>query len=312
MAGLIAKHHTDEDAAREYLEKQLWPDGPACPKCGLVGEAYKLEGETTRKGLYKCAGCREPFTVTMGTIFEDSHIPLHKWLFAIYLMCSSKKGISAHQLWRNLWGTDESGKQLGSYKTAWFMAHRIRWALGQEPVAGRLAGIVEVDETYIGGKERSGVANSKYSKKQAVVALLQRQGEVRAFPVDRITLNNIEPVLKAHIEPEGQLMTDESSVYGRPQDYFATHDRVNHKQKQYSRRVNGLTITTNSVEGFFSLIKRGNYGTFHHWGRPYTQQYLNEFTFRYGTRKMSDHERNAAAIQKTSGKRLTLKEPKRA
>jgi transposase-like protein len=132
MAGLIAPHHQDERAARVYLEQVLWPDGPVCPKCGVIDEAYRLRGETTRDGLYKCAGCRAPFTVTMGTIFEDSHIPLHKWLLAIYLMCSSKKGMSAHQLWRNLWGVDEeTGKQKGSYKTVWFMAHRIRWALGK-------------------------------------------------------------------------------------------------------------------------------------------------------------------------------------
>ena len=144
-----------EDAARVYLEAKLWPDGPVCPKCGLIDEAYKLEGETTRKG-YASSGCRQPFTVTMGTIFEDSHIPLHKWLFAIYLMCSSKKGMSAHQLWRNLWGVDETGKQLGSYKTAWFMEHRIRWALGQEPIVSKLQGVVEIDEVYIGGKGHFG------------------------------------------------------------------------------------------------------------------------------------------------------------
>jgi hypothetical protein len=127
MAGIIAPHHHDETAARKYLEARLWPDGPVCPHCGIIGEAFRLKGETTRDGLWKCSACREPFTVTIGTIFEDSHIPLHKWLFAIYLMCSSKKGMSAHQLWRNLWGVDETGRQLGSYKTAWFMAHRIRW-----------------------------------------------------------------------------------------------------------------------------------------------------------------------------------------
>jgi transposase-like protein len=143
MAGVIQAHHQDEDAARAYFEAKLWPDGPVCPKCGVINEAFKLNGETTRNGLWKCKSCREPFTVTIGTIFEDSHIPLQKWLFAIYLMCSSKKGMSAHRLWRNLWGTDENGKQLGSYKTAWFMAHRIRWALGQKPISDRLKGIVE-------------------------------------------------------------------------------------------------------------------------------------------------------------------------
>ncbi|MBV9761482.1 MAG: transposase [Acidobacteriaceae bacterium] len=155
MAELIARHHRDEEAARDYLERLLWPDGPVCPKCG-VNEAYKLDGETTRGGLYKCAGCRAPFTVTMGTIFEGSHIPLHKWLFAIYLMCSWKKGISAHQLWRSVWGVDEeTGKTKGSYKTAWFMAQRIRWTLGQEPAVSTLAR-AEIDECYIGGKVRTG------------------------------------------------------------------------------------------------------------------------------------------------------------
>ena len=129
MAGIIAPQYQDEAKARKHLEAIRWPEGPVCPHCGVIDEAYKLKGESTRDGLYKCAGCRKPFTVTVGTIFEDSHIPLHKWLLAIHLMCSSKKGISAHQLWRNLWGTDENGKQLGSYRTAWFMAHRIRWAL---------------------------------------------------------------------------------------------------------------------------------------------------------------------------------------
>src|ERR1017187_3571177 len=183
MAGLIAAHHQDADAAREHLERLLWPDGAICPHCGLIGEAYKLEGKTTRKGLYKCAGCREPFTVTVGTIFEDSHIPLHKWLLAIHLMASSKKGISAHQLMRNL--------ELGSYRTAWFMAHRIRWALTQEPIKEALDGIVEVDETYVGGKLRTAPQSTKpgerprdraagTSNKAVVVAVLQRGGSVRS------------------------------------------------------------------------------------------------------------------------------------
>lgn len=159
MATIQAPQYHDEEAARKHLEETVWPDGPVCPHCGLIGESYKLAGKTTRKGLYKCAGCREPFTVTVGTIFEDSKIPLHKWLLAVHLMCSSKMGISAHQLWRNLWGVDEkTGKQLGSYRTAWFMAHRIRWALGREPMVSKLKGIVEVDDAYIGGKQRVGSA----------------------------------------------------------------------------------------------------------------------------------------------------------
>ncbi len=152
MAGSVAPQFQNEKAARKHLEATLWPDGPACPHCGIIGKAFALKGETTRDGLYKCSACREPFTVTIGTIFEDSHIPLHRWLLAIHLMCSSKKGISAHQLWRDLWGINaETGKPNGSYRSAWFMARRIRWALGREPVTSKLAGIVEIDEAYVGG-----------------------------------------------------------------------------------------------------------------------------------------------------------------
>jgi hypothetical protein len=224
MAGLIASHHQDEDAAREYLEKQLWPDGPVCPHCGIIGEAYKLNGETTRKGLWKCSACRKPFTVTVGTIFEDSKIPLHKWLFAIYLMCSSKKGMSAHQLWRNLWGVDEEGNQLGSYKTAWFMCHRIRWALGQEPVASRLKGIFEIDEVLIGGKQRIGPVredgtNPRWGrnvndKKTPVTTILHRDGAVRSYP--KITGEQLRPVPRSPLP--GLLDT---SVAGTPQ---SAHD----------------------------------------------------------------------------------------
>src|SRR5205085_3394660 len=155
MAGLLAPQYQDEDAARAHVEKTRWPEGPICPHCGVVNEAYKLtprpeSKEPVRNGVWKCKACDKQFTATVGTIFEDSHIPLHKWLFAIHLMCSSKKGISAHQLWRNLWGVDENGRQQGSYRTAWFMAHRIRWALGQEPMAAKLKGIIELDETWVG------------------------------------------------------------------------------------------------------------------------------------------------------------------
>ena len=240
MAGLIAPNHTDEDAARSYLEKQLWPDGPVCPHCGLIGEAYKLEGETTRNGLYKCAGCRQPFTVTVGTIFEDSKIPLHKWLFAIYLMCSSKKGMSAHQLWRNLWGTDENGKQLGSYKTAWFMCHRIRWALGQEPVSSKLKGVFEIDEVWIGGKQRLGslkTEEGKYAKlwgrnvrdnKTPVTTILHRDGDVRSHPM--ITGEQLRPILGEMVEQaESHIMTDSASKL-RLSKYGWKHSAVNHSK----------------------------------------------------------------------------------
>jgi hypothetical protein len=320
MAGLIAAHHHDEGAAREYLEKLMWPEGPVCPKCGLIGEAYKLQGETTRKGLYKCAGCREPFTVTMGTIFEDSHIPLNKWLFAIYLMCSSKKGMSAHQLWRNLWGVnEETGKPNGSYKTAWFMAHRIRWAFGQEPAASGLKGIFEIDEVWIGGKQRIGFAGpdepthskrwgkSPRDSKTPVTTILHRGGEVRSYP--KITGEQLRPILSEMVDKaESHVMTDSASKL-KFSKYGWKHSAVNHSKKEYARHEDGLTITTNTVEGYFSIVRRGIDGIYHHVGKQYLDQYLREFDFRYNVRKMNDQDRTEKAIKATRGKRLMLKEP---
>ena len=218
--GLLAPQYRDEDAAREYSERMRWPDGPECPHCGLVNEAYRLTpkpGAKThvRKGVWKCRSCRKQFTVTVNSIFEDSHIPLHKWLLAIHLVVSSKKGISAHQLMRNL--------EFKSYQTAWFMAHRIRWALTQEPAKGVFKGIVEADETYIGGKLRVGSAAGKPGERQkdilspvanksAVFSVLQRGGSVRSFPVERVTVNNIKPIVDQMVGKRAHLMTDSSTV----------------------------------------------------------------------------------------------------
>jgi transposase-like protein len=326
MAGIIEKHYQDEDAAREHLEAIHWPDGPICPHCGIIGEAYRLQGETTRKGLWKCSACREPFTVTIGTIFEDSKIPLHKWLLAFHLMCSSKKGISAHQLWRNLWGVDDNGKQLGSYRTAWFMAHRIRWALGQEPMASKLSGIVEVDETYVGGKttfpakfDHEGKRmNPQIGRRHArmdnaqVVALVERGGDVHSFhAVERITGGSIRPALNELVEKGSHIMTDSATVM-RAQKHGWKHSAVDHSRKEYVRREDGLVISTNTVEGYFSILKRGINGIYHHVGKAYLDQYLREFDFRYNVRKMDDTQRFALAVKKTGGKRLTLREPKEA
>jgi hypothetical protein len=313
MAGLIAHYHTDADAARTHLESLLWPDGPICPHCGLIGEAYALAGKTTRKGLYKCAGRREPFTVTVGTIFEDSKIPLHKWLLAIHLMCSSKKGISAHQLMRNL--------ELGSYRTAWFMAHRIRWALGQEPIVSKMGGIVEVDETYVGGKKPRGPMYDKdgnnlwigkkhnRSDKAEVVSILQRDGDVRSFHNVRVTGETIRPALAEMVEQDAHVMTD-SSTKLKFSKYGWKHSKVDHSKKEYVRHEDGLTITTNTVEGYFSILKRGVNGIYHHVSKQYLDQYLREFDFRYNVRKMDDQDRTVLAVKKTHGKRLMLKEPK--
>jgi transposase-like protein len=322
MATIHAPRYTNEEAARKHLEKTLWPEGPVCPHCGVIGEAFELNGKTTRKGLWKCSGCREPFTVTVGTIFEDSHIPLHKWLLAIHLMCSSKKGISAHQLWRNLWDVDPiTGKQTGSYRTAWFMCHRIRWALGQEPMVSKLAGIVEVDDAYIGGKVRYATQKDGYgrstrlgmkhprSEKAPIVAILQRGGDVRTFHVPRVTGENVRPILDAFVEQNAHIMTDSANVMAVHRHGWM-HSSVDHSKKEYVRYEDGLCITTNTVEGYFGIIKRGIYGVFHHVSQRYLGMYLKEFDFRYNVRPIADTDRVTLALKKAEGKRLMLKAPK--
>jgi transposase-like protein len=210
MPGLLQKQFQGEDAAREHLEKLLWPNGPVCPHCGVIENIYKLESKPDTKaenkickGVYKCGGCRKQFTVTVNTIFSDSHIPLHKWLAAFHLMCSSKKGISALQLQRELWGEDEETKRpKGSYRTAWFMCHRIRRVMTQSPMLEKLKGIVEVDETYIGGRQKQpkrGRPLSATSNKTPILAFLERGGNVRSFPLERTTVNNIKPIKSADL-----------------------------------------------------------------------------------------------------------------
>lgn len=303
------------DAAREFLERLRWPEGPVCPKCGEIGNARKLRARPdskrpVRKGVWKCYGCLEQFTVTVKTVFEDSHVPLNKWLLAAYLMCASKKGMSAHQLFRMIGG---------SYKTAWFMFHRLRFAVTQHPFMDKLKGIVEIDETYIGPKEKGmgnpGRPTPERSKKRPVVSLVERNGKssrVRSFPMERVTLANVKPIMKAHVEVGTNIQTDEATVYHWMREDFPSHDVVTHKRKEYSRYENDRHITTNTVEGYFGLVKRGIYGTYHHIGRGYMQQYLNEFDFRYNNRAVSDSERTIAALMATEAKRLTLREPKSA
>jgi transposase-like protein len=252
----IAQHFSDAGAAREFMESLLWPDGAVCPHCGVIGESYKLKAKPdskspVRPGVWKCGGCRKQFTVTKGTIFEDSHIPLNIWLMAIHLVCSSKKGISAHQLHRMLGVT---------YQSAWFMAHRIRYAVASEPMSFLMTGIVAIDETYIGGKMRTGPQSVKPGQrprdkrkgtdnKKPVVALVQRDGSVRSHHVRRITAANLKPIIEANIAPNAQIMTDSSTVLqgalmGR------NHYQVNHRDEEYVRHEKGLKITTNTVEGF--------------------------------------------------------------
>jgi transposase-like protein len=312
----IAKHFSDPEAAREFFEKQRWPDGPVCPHCGVIGEAYKLEPKPSkknrhvRKGVYKCGGCRKQFTVTVGTIFEDSHIPLNKWLYAFHLLCASKKGMSAHQLHRMLGVT---------YKSAWFMGHRIRYAMTQEPLSSKLGGIIEVDECYIGGRLRIGSHVDKLgerpkdrppatSNKATVVSVLQRDGRVQSRHFEKVTADNLKPVLREMIAEDAHLMTDTASVLHRTGDVCARHDRVNHNANEYVRYENGLCITTNAVEGYFANLKRGINGVYHQVGKRHLHRYLTEFDFRHNTRCLKDGERTLIAVSQADGKRLMLRD----
>lgn len=300
MSSLNQPYFQSVTKAREYLERTRWPDGPVCPHCGSISkDHYALGGDSTRDGLYKCKDCRKPFTVTVGTVFERSKIKLNVWLQAVYLICSSKKGMSSHQLHRVLGVT---------YKTAWFMTHRIREAMTTNPTGllGSGGGIVEADETYWGNKKRYGDGRKWRETKMKVVSLVERGGQVRSFQVPNVTGKTLKPILQAHISKAAKLMTDESKVYDKVGREFAKHETVNHGIGEYARGE----VTTNSVEGYFSILKRGLVGTFHHVGEQHLQRYVNEFDFRYNSRTalgVSDGERTVKALKGIGGKRLTYR-----
>jgi transposase-like protein len=301
----LAALYADEDRARAILESIRWPNGAvACPHCGDMGP-YRLtpgSGSSTRKGLWKCRACRKQFTVTVGTIFEDSHIKIGKWLMAFHLMVASKKGMSAHQLHRMLGIT---------YRSAWFMAHRIRYAMQQPPLVDKLkgiTGIVEADETYVGGKVRNFKKGQRgrgrgTDNKVPVVSLVERRGRVRSFPMKRITADMLKHVLTKHIHADARLMTDSYAAYKQVGKAFAAHATVDHGREEYVRG----DAHTNTVEGYFSLLKRGVYGTFHHVSHKHLWRYLSEFDFRYNERRATDNERTLIALRQTEGKRLTYR-----
>lgn len=293
----------DEAAARAHLEAQRWPNGPVCPHCGVVGEATRMAGEAHRPGLLECRACRKQFSVTIGTVFERSHVPLHKWVLAVHLMTASKKGMSAHQLHRMLKVT---------YKTAWFMAHRIREAMTEtnpSPIGGP-GKVVEADETYQGKVEQPKKLSKKggptLSGRRAVVALVERGGPVRAVHLPRVTYKNVGEVLAKHADPASRLHTDESNLYPRNGKRFASHETVKHSAGEYARG----DVNTNSVEGFFGILKRGLNGVYQHCGEQHLQRYLNEFSFRYSHRiklGVDDTQRALIALRGIEGKRLTYR-----
>lgn len=301
----LAQEYADEDKARGLLESLLWPDGAVCPHCKNHKEKpiYKLqskEGSKTkvRKGLYKCGACRKPFTVTVGTIFEDSHLPISKWLMAFFIICSSKKSISANQLSRMLKIT---------YKAAWFMAHRLRFAVSPEmPLKKLLKGVVEVEETFVGGKGR---LCSKYRRQTPVVALIERGGNMATRVVSNVTQKNLGQALHDCVSKDATVNTDEHRAYVNPLKNWKKHNTVVHSRHEYSRRnADGTVSGINHCESFFSLLKRGVYGAWHHVSREHLPKYANEFAFRWNTRGLTDGERMETAIGMTAGKRLTYRQ----
>lgn len=297
---LSASHFHSEEAAFAFVEARLWPDGPTCPHCGATKEHIgRLAGKSTRAGLCKCYACRGQFTVRIGTIFESSHAPLRYWLQAIHLMCSSKKGISTRQLQRTL------GVGL---KTAWFLGHRIRHAMEAErgnfsPPMGGNGGTVEADETYIGRKPGMKV-RSGAGHKMAVLALVERGGKVRSFHVPDVRADTLRDAIAANVSRQANFMTDELQAYTGIGWNFASHGTVKHSEDEYVRG----DVHTNTVEGFFSIFKRGVYGIYQHVSEAHLKRYLAEFDFRYSNRAklgIDDVARAERALVGAKGKRLT-------
>lgn len=303
-----AKLVNDENAAREFIESLLWPNGPVCPHCNST-DAYRMMKLATsekpgRPGLCRCRSCKKQFTVMVGTIFSDSHIPLGKWIMAFYLMNASKKSMSAHQLHRELGIT---------YKAAWFMCHRIRYAMWQEPLASLLGaggGTVQVDETYVGGKPRDKADRKpgrpgRDSNKTPVVALVETGGNVRTRVVADVTGATLKAAIRETVDKSATIMTDEWKSYiGIGAEFAGGHKTVKHKEKQYVAEDGS---NSNTAESFFALLKRGVYGTYHRISKKHLPKYAAEYEHRWNGRKGSDGDRMGAAIKQATGKRLTYK-----
>ncbi len=302
MTDITNPIYSDANKAREHLEALHWPQGPVCPRCGSMDRITKLAGKSTRPGVHKCNECAKPFTVTVGTVMEDSKIPLNKWLLAFRLLAGGKKGFSAYELHRALGIT---------YKSAWFLEHRIREAMKSD--GGPMGGpdmVVEADETYVGGKAKNR-ATRKPAAKKAVVALVERDGMARSFHVGNVTANNLRPLIVTNVDRASTLMTDESPVYTRVGREFNGHHAVNHSAGEYVAL--GGFKHSNTAENFFSIFKRGVVGTYHHMSEAHLARYCAEFDFRYNTRAalgFNDVERTALAVKGARGKRLTYRQPR--
>jgi transposase-like protein len=288
----------DEEAARKWLEVRVWPNGPVCPHCGVIDQATLMKGKSHRPGLYQCNACREPFTVTVGTLYERSHVPLHKWLHITHIMMASKKGVSALQISRM------SGLP---YKTAWFVCHRIRESLKTSPDAPQLGGqnkVVEGDETYVGGKAKNRAFRGPAPKK-AVISLVEREGKVRTFHVASVSGSTLGPIIQQQVQKATMLMSDDSPISPSiTKRLEMTHGSVNHSANEY---VRAYFWHTNTVENYFSILRCGIIGTVHNVSEAHLHRYTAEFDFRYNNRKVSDAERMALSIPGIVGKRLTYR-----
>jgi transposase-like protein len=310
------KRFQDEAEAYKWVEAQLWPDGPVCPRCGQVEDRItKLQGKSTRIGVYKCKDCRKPFTVKVGTIFEDSHIPMRLWLQAIALLTASKKGISSNQLHRMMGIT---------LKSAWFMSHRIREAMREgsltPPKLGGGGGVVEVDETIYGRaathpkgrRPKQTTATNRITNsahKNVVLSLVERGGQVRSYHVEGSTVSQVIPIVNENVSREAQMMTDAAMLYRHRLGTFASHDRIDHSKGQYALYPQGRPVVhTNTVENVFSVLKRGMRGVYQHCKEKHLHRYLAEFDFRYNNRValgINDDVRADRALKGVKGKRLT-------
>ncbi|MEZ5933325.1 MAG: IS1595 family transposase [Alphaproteobacteria bacterium] len=310
MSELCKPHYRNEPAAYRYVEAMLWPNGPVCPHCGGTEKIGKLKGKSTRMGVHKCYDCKKPFTVKIGTIFEKSHVAMHLWLQAIYLMASSKKGVSSNQLHRTLGVT---------LKTAWFMSHRIREAMrtgALEPLGGN-GKVVEADETYYGKREVQAVSEQRkgrpyistkpgkgISNKNPILALVERGGNVRSFHIRQANKDNVQELVRANIDRESTLYTDESRLYSGIDSHVAEHDTVHHASGEYVRG----DVHSNTVESYFSVFKRGMRGVYQHCKEKHLHRYLAEFDFRHNHRVavgVGDLERAESMLLNVKGKRLT-------
>jgi transposase-like protein len=292
-----------ENQARKMIENIRWPEGPICPHCKSKEVTRLPDSLKYRDGLIQCNKCRKQFTATVGTVMHRSHITLRQWIQAFHSMCSHKKGVSALQLQRNL--------GLRSYRSAWHLAHRIRFAMKQEPLAEMLRGTVEVDETYIGGKTKGGRHGRGRGapNKTIVVALVERRGRVRAKPIENVSAEQLKGAIRENVHKTARIVTDElRSYHGLGQEFKGGHETVKHGSGEYAKGKN-YQIHINGAESYFALLKRGVHGTFHHISKKHLGRYCDEFSFRWDYRKTTDGERAAAAIAQAEGRQLTYKQP---